>query len=66
MTLKMKEELAKKLIKRNLIPIKKVAELCNLPYKHVLDIKKELETSQRMELQGPSPEYPEYPEYEFD
>lgn len=46
MTLEMKEELAKKLIKRNLIPIKKVAELCNLPYKQVLVINNELETCQ--------------------
>jgi len=45
-TFKMKEELAKKLIKHNIITIKEVAGLCNLPYKQVLDINKTLETSQ--------------------
>ncbi|MGD9568589.1 MAG: transposase [Sedimentibacter sp.] len=44
-TLNMKEELAKKLIKRNLITNKEVASLCNLSYKRVLDIYKTLETS---------------------
>ena len=44
-TYKMKEELAKKLIKRNLISIKEVAGLCKLPYKQVLEINKALETS---------------------
>jgi hypothetical protein len=41
----MKEKLAKKLIKLNLISIKEVAGLCNLPYKQVLDIDKAPETS---------------------
>lgn len=43
-TLEMKEELAKKLIKGNLITIKEVAALCNLPYKQVLEINKKLKT----------------------
>lgn len=42
----MKEELAKKLIKRNLITVKEVAALCNLPYKVALEITKTLETNQ--------------------
>ena len=44
-TYDMKEKLAKKLIKLNLISIKEVAGLCNLPYKQVLDIDKAPETS---------------------
>lgn len=41
-TSNLKEELARKLIKRNLITLKEVASLCNLSYKKVLEINKEM------------------------
>lgn len=42
-TVSMKEELARKLLKRNIIPIKEVSSLCNLSYKQVLGIYKKME-----------------------
>jgi len=44
-TLNMKEELAKKIIQRNLITNKEIALLCNLSYKRVLDIYKAMKTN---------------------